>query len=326
MKDHFKLSNITIVGNTTWGQALSYLIQKKNKKVTILCRNSEETKNRSNKIEKNELLSDKILLSANTSQILSKSNLLILTFPSQTTRQNLQTLKPNITPEHNFLIASKGIEKSTGKRISEMILEELPNSKKENIAVLSGPNLAKEIYNGKSTSSVIASNNTYLFEELRNIIESNNFKIYSSKDMIGVELGGALKNVVTLGAGICDGLNLGNNLKGAFISIAFSEIVQIATKAGANPITLSGLSGLGDTLASSYSSLSRNRSAGELIGKSDSITKINNVIEGIDTLHGTKQLINKISHDSQFIDLMIKVCTQQADPMRLIKNTIGEIV
>ena len=112
---------------------------------------------------------------------------MILTFPSQTTRQNLQILHPYITPKHNFLIAAKGIEKSTGKRISEIILEELPNSKKENIAVLSGPNLAKEIYNGKSTSSVIASSNTYLIKELRNIIESDNFKIYSSKDMIGVD-------------------------------------------------------------------------------------------------------------------------------------------
>ena len=329
MKDHFKLSDITVVGNTTWGQALSYLIQKKNKKVTILCRDSKETTNRSNRIDKSHSLSDKISLSANTSAILNKSNLLILTFPSQTTRQNLQILKPYITSEHNFLIASKGIEKSTGKRISEIILEELPNSKKENIAVLSGPNLAKEIYNGKSTSSVIASNNTYLIEELRNIIESDNFKIYSSNDMIGVELGGALKNIVTLGAGICDGLSLGNNLKGAFISIAFSEIVQIATKAGANPITISGLSGLGDTLASSYSPLSRNRSAGELIGKKNSInslkTKINNVIEGIDTLYGAKQLSDKISHNAQFIDLMIRVCTQQTDPMSLIKNTIGEI-
>ena len=324
MKDHFKLSDITVVGNTTWGQALSYLIQKKNKKVTILCRNLKETKNRANKIEDSQLLSEKILLSADTSEILTKSDLLILTFPSQTTRQNLQVLKPYISSKHKFLIASKGIEKSTGKRISEIILEELPNSKKENIAVISGPNLAKEIYNGKSTSSVIASNNTYLIKELRNIIESDNFKIYSSNDMIGVELGGALKNIVTLGAGICDGLSLGNNLKGAFI-----KIVQIATKAGANPITISGLSGLGDTLASSYSPLSRNRSAGELIGKKNSInslkTKINNVIEGIDTLYGAKQLSDKISHNAQFIDLMIRVCTQQTDPMSLIKNTIGEI-
>ena len=100
-------------------------------------------------------------------------------------------------------------------------------------------------------------------------------------------------------------------------------------EAGANPITISGLSGLGDTLASSYSPLSRNRSAGELIGKKHSInslkTKINNVIEGIDTLYGAKQLSDKISHNAQFIDLMIRVCTQQTDPMSLIKNTIGEI-
>ena len=132
MKDHFKLSNITVVGNTTWGQALSYLIQKKNKKVTILCRDSEETKNRSNRIDESKPLSDKISLSANTSKILNKSNLLILTFPSQTTRQNLQILHPYITPEHNFLIAAKGIEKScllyTSPSPRDGLLSRMPSS------------------------------------------------------------------------------------------------------------------------------------------------------------------------------------------------------
>ena len=329
MKESFKISDITVVGNTTWGQALSYLIQKKNNKVTILCRNTSEASDRSNKIEKSQNLSENIHLSSDISKTLKQTDLLILTFPSQTTRKNLQILKPYFKSSHKFLIASKGIEKSTGKRISEIILEELPYCKKENIAAISGPNLANEIYNGKSTSSIIASENINFYNELKNIIESNNFKTYFSDDIIGVELGGALKNIVTIGAGICDGLNLGNNLKGAFISIAFSEIVKIATKAGANPITISGLSGLGDTLASSYSPLSRNRKAGQLIGEKNSRnslkTKIGNIIEGLDTIYGAKKLSNTISHNTEFIDLMIKVCDSKVDAIELIKFTIGEI-
>ena len=322
-----KISKVAIIGNTTWGQALAHLIQ--NIQITILCRTKDESENRTNKINQKIPLSDNIILSSDTNKVLTESDLLILTFPSQTTRYNLNILKPYIKLNHKILIASKGIEKTTGKRISEMISEELPQIIEKNIAVISGPNLANEIYNKKSTSTVIATHNQKLFMALKNILESRHFKIYSSNDIIGVELGGALKNIVTIGAGICDGLKLGNNLKGAFISVAFSEIVKLATIAGAQPLTISGLSGLGDTLASSYSPLSRNRRAGQLIGERNSISaineKINNIVEGIDTLYGAKNLADTLSHDSEFIELMIKVCHQELDPLTLIRKTIGEV-
>ena len=322
-----KISTVAIIGNTTWGQALAHLIQ--NTQINILCRTKDESENRTNKINQKIPLSDNIILSSDTNKVLTESDLLILTFPSQTTRYNLNILKPYIKLNHKILIASKGIEKTTGKRISEMISEELPQIIEKNIAVISGPNLANEIYNKKSTSTVIATHNQKLFMALKNILESRHFKIYSSNDIIGVELGGALKNIVTIGAGICDGLKLGNNLKGAFISVAFSEIVKLATIAGAQPLTISGLSGLGDTLASSYSPLSRNRRAGQLIGERNSISaineKINNIVEGIDTLYGAKNLADTLSHDSEFIELMIKVCHQELDPLTLIRKTIGEV-
>ena len=150
-----------------------------------------------------------------------------------------------------------------------------------------------------------------------------------SEDTIGVELGGALKNIVTLGAGICDGLKIGNNLKGAFISIAFSEIVKLALSAGAQSVTISGLSGLGDTLASSYSPLSRNRLAGQYLAEGYSINiinkKINNIIEGLDTLYGAKALSEKLNINHEFIDLLIDVFNQTKHPNELLRNTIGNI-
>ena len=328
MKENSKISNITIIGNTTWGQAIATLINKEKAGVQILCRTELEAKNRINKLDKLKSLPSTIQLSSDIST-LGNSELIILAFPSQSMRSNLNIIYNNLNQNHKFLIASKGIEKTSGKRLSEVLTEEIAFIKEKNISILSGPNLAKEIYENKTTSTVIASKNISLLKNIKSIIESNKFKIYLSDDTIGVELGGALKNIVTLGAGICDGLNIGNNLKGAFISIAFSEIVKLALLAGAKTVTISGLSGLGDTLASSYSPISRNRLAGQYLAEGYSITtinkKINNIIEGLDTLYGAKELSKKLNTDHAFIDLLIDIFNQKKHPKELLKNTIGNI-
>ena len=328
MKENSNISTITIIGNTTWGQAIATLIDKEKVDVKILCRTESEAKDRVNKLDKVKSLPPKIQLSSDIS-IVNNSELIIFAFPSQSIISNLRIINNNLNKNHKFLIASKGIEKTSGRRLSEVLLEEITFVDKKNISILSGPNLAKEIYENKTTSTVIASKNLNLLNNIKTIIESDKFKIYLSEDTIGVELGGALKNIVTLGAGICDGLNIGNNLKGAFISIAFSEIVKLALSAGAQSVTISGLSGLGDTLASSYSPFSRNRLAGQYLAEGNSINiinkKINNIIEGLDTLYGAKALAQKLNTDHTFIDLLIDIFNQKKHPKELLKNTIGNI-
>ena len=328
MKENSNISTITIIGNTTWGQAIATLIDKEKVNVNILCRTESEVKDRVNKLDKVKSLPPIIKLSSDIS-IINNSELIIFAFPSQSIISNLKIINNNLNKNHKFLIASKGIEKTTGRRLSEVLTDEITFIDKKNIAILSGPNLAKEIYENKTTSTVIASKNLNLLNNIKAIIESNKFKIYLSEDTIGVELGGALKNIVTLGAGICDGLNIGNNLKGAFISIAFSEIVKLALSAGAQSVTISGLSGLGDTLASSYSPFSRNRLAGQYLAEGYSINiiskKINNIIEGLDTLYGAKALSEKLNLDHEFIDLLIDVFNQTKHPNELLRNTIGNI-
>ena len=328
MKENSNISTITIIGNTTWGQAIATLIDKEKVNVNILCRTESEVKDRVNKLDKVKSLPPKIKLSSDIS-VINNSELIIFAFPSQSIISNLKIINNNLNKNHKFLIASKGIEKTTGRRLSEVLTDEITFIDKKNIAILSGPNLAKEIYENKTTSTVIASKNLNLLNNIKAIIESNKFKIYLSEDTIGVELGGALKNIVTLGAGICDGLKIGNNLKGAFISIAFSEIVKLALSAGAQSVTISGLSGLGDTLASSYSPFSRNRLAGQYLAEGYSINiiskKINNIIEGLDTLYGAKALSEKLNLDHEFIDLLIDVFNQTKHPNELLRNTIGNI-
>ena len=328
MKENSNISTITIIGNTTWGQAIATLIDKEKVNVNILCRTESEVKDRVNKLDKVKSLPPKIKLSSDIS-VINNSELIIFAFPSQSIISNLKIINNNLNKNHKFLIASKGIEKTTGRRLSEVLTDEITFIDKKNIAILSGPNLAKEIYENKTTSTVIASKNLNLLNNIKAIIESNKFKIYLSEDTIGVELGGALKNIVTLGAGICDGLKIGNNLKGAFISIAFSEIVKLALSAGAQSVTISGLSGLGDTLASSYSPFSRNRLAGQYLAEGYSVNiinkKINNIIEGLDTLYGAKALSEKLNLDHEFIDLLIDVFNQTKHPNELLRNTIGNI-
>ena len=328
MKENSNISTITIIGNTTWGQAIATLIDKEKVNVNILCRTESEVKDRVNKLDKVKSLPPKIKLSSDIS-VINNSELIIFAFPSQSIISNLKIINNNLNKNHKFLIASKGIEKTTGRRLSEVLTDEITFIDKKNIAILSGPNLAKEIYENKTTSTVIASKNLNLLNNIKAIIESNKFKIYLSEDTIGVELGGALKNIVTLGAGICDGLKIGNNLKGAFISIAFSEIVKLALSAGAQSVTISGLSGLGDTLASSYSPFSRNRLAGQYLAEGYSINiinkKINNIIEGLDTLYGAKALSEKLNINHEFIDLLIDVFNQTKHPNELLRNTIGNI-
>ena len=328
MKENSNISTITIIGNTTWGQAIATLIDKEKVNVNILCRTESEVKDSVNKLDEVKSLPPKIKLSSDIS-VINNSELIIFAFPSQSIISNLKIINNNLNKNHKFLIASKGIEKTTGRRLSEVLTDEITFIDKKNIAILSGPNLAKEIYENKTTSTVIASKNLNLLNNIKAIIESNKFKIYLSEDTIGVELGGALKNIVTLGAGICDGLKIGNNLKGAFISIAFSEIVKLALSAGAQSVTISGLSGLGDTLASSYSPFSRNRLAGQYLAEGYSVNiinkKINNIIEGLDTLYGAKALSEKLNINHEFIDLLIDVFNQTKHPNELLRNTIGNI-
>ena len=196
MKENSNISTITIIGNTTWGQAIATLIDKEKVNVNILCRTESEVKNRVNKLDKVKSLPPKIKLSSDIS-VINNSELIIFAFPSQSIISNLKIINNNLNKNHKFLIASKGIEKTTGRRLSEVLTDEITFIDKKNIAILSGPNLAKEIYENKTTSTVIASKNLNLLNNIKAIIESNKFKIYLSEDTIGVELGGALKNIVT---------------------------------------------------------------------------------------------------------------------------------
>jgi glycerol-3-phosphate dehydrogenase (NAD(P)+) len=202
-------------------------------------------------------------------------------------RTNARAIRDSIHGSAVIVSATKGLELGSGKRMSEVLAEELPSRFYPRICSLSGPNLANEIVVGKPSMTVVASANIGAAEHAQSLITSSLFRVYTNADIIGVELGGALKNIIAVGAGVCDGLKLGDNAKAAFMTRGLAEIARLGVAAGAEPMTLAGLAGVGDLIATCSSPLSRNHYLGEELARGKSLEEIRavmiHVAEGVDT-------------------------------------------
>lgn len=230
-------------------------------------------------------LPPEVNLTADTEVALAQTKAVLLVVPSQTMRQNIRQVLPYIRHSMLIISAAKGLELETGKRMSEVIAEEVGAKLQDNIAVLSGPNLYREILAGFPAASVIASVDERRARQVQRLIQSPNFSVYINTDVVGVELGGALKNIIAIGAGIVDGLGYGDNAKAAFITRGLTEMTALAVTLGGNPMTLAGLAGLGDLIATCASPLSRNHYIGTELAKGRSaqevIATMTSVAEGI---------------------------------------------
>jgi glycerol-3-phosphate dehydrogenase (NAD(P)+) len=219
--------------------------------------------------------------------------MLLLVTPSQRFRENLRILAPHLTPGTILVNASKGIEIDSLKRMTQVIEEELP-SFQNYTAALSGPNLSHEVAEGKPTAAVVAAHEQTIAIHVRMLLSSHTFRIYTSDDVIGVELGGALKNIIAISAGINDGLGYGANAKAAMITRGLAEISRLGVAAGANPMTFAGLTGLGDLIATCTSSLSRNQQLGQRLAAGEKLQDIlqstHSVAEGVSTTRAALQL------------------------------------
>ena len=217
--------------------------------------------------------------------------LFVIAVPSEHLRNTLARLAARLAPDAALLSVVKGIERGTHLRPSEVIDNELPGRR---VGVLSGPNLAREIAAGRPAGSVIASTDGDLAADLAALLSDERFRVYTNADVIGVELGGALKNVVALAAGMVDGLRLGDSAKAGIITRGLAEITRLGVAAGANPLTFAGLAGVGDLIATCMSPLSRNRTAGELIASgvpwSEAEAKLTGIAEGVATVNGALEL------------------------------------
>jgi glycerol-3-phosphate dehydrogenase (NAD(P)+) len=255
----------------------------------------------------------------------SGKDLVVFAIPSEYIRTVLKKIKKSWF-ERNcaYVSVSKGIEISSLKRVSEIIHEELGNVR---LGVLSGPTIVREIVSGKPATAILASRNVALAKYLQDVFMSKNFRIYTSSDVAGVELGGSLKNVIAIACGISDGMNLGTNAKAAILSRGLSEISRLGVKMGAEAKTFSGLSGLGDLVTTCCSPYSRNRSLGEQIGKGKTLSNIRKnmkmVAEGVPTAKSAYRLCRKFSVEMPIIEQVYAVLYKNKDPLLAVKELMS---
>lgn len=293
------MARIGVIGGGSWGTALAILLSNKNHKVDIWVRNKEQLKamkefKENKKYLPNISIPDKIVITNDISELVYNKDVLVLSIPSHAIREILNGSKNIIKKEQVIVNVAKGIENNTLLRVSQIVKDILPNNQ---YAVLSGPSHAEEVARNMPTTVVSASSEKQTAKYVQDIFMSPYFRVYTNPDVVGVELGGSLKNVIALGAGISDGLEYGDNTKAALMTRGIIEISRLGEKMGANSATFAGLAGIGDLIVTCTSMHSRNRRAGILIGQGKSLEEavksIGMVVEGIKTTKSTYELAEK---------------------------------
>ena len=248
-------------------------------------------------------------------------HMIILAVPSQFVRSVLQKLKKVDFTDTILVSVAKGIETETLLTVSLIIKDVLKNIRDENIGVLSGPSHAEEVAKKIPTAVVAASKSIETAEQIQAAFMTSYLRVYSSTDIIGVELGGALKNVIAIGAGIVDGAKFGDNTKAAIMTRGVAEISRLGIELGARPETFSGLSGIGDVIVTCMSRHSRNRYVGEEIGKGrklkDILKAMNMVAEGVVTAKSARELAIQAKVDTPIIEAVYKTLYENRDPQKM---------
>ncbi len=276
---------ISVIGAGSWGTALANLLANKGLNVHLWVREPELCEEI---IEKKEntwflpgiKLNENLLPSTDIASVVKETRYILLAVPSQFLRGILKFMKPHLTSNPIVVCASKGIEISSLKPLSSVVKDELKDLNPI-YAILSGPSFAKEVSLGLPAAVTIGCVDSNVAKKLQKIFSTSNFRVYTNKDYIGVELGGAIKNVIAIAAGICDGLGLGTNARSALITRGLAEMSRLGKTLGAQEKTFMGLSGLGDLVLTCTGDLSRNRQVGLKIAKGE---KLNDILQGTKTV------------------------------------------
>lgn len=294
----------TIIGNTTWGNTLGSLLGNNGVEVKLLARTEPEAQ----KVNQKALAFSS---TSNAEEALKDSELVIWVVPSQKLRENVLHIKNHLSQSMILMSAAKGLEMETGKRMSQVIEDEVAPELRQQICALSGPNLAREIAQGLPAASVIAAANIHIAEKASKILSSPKFLISTTDDITGVELSGALKNIIALGAGILDGLNMGDNTKAAFITWSWNEVISLGLALGARVNTFYGLAGLGDLIATCAGDLSRNHYAGHKLAQGYPLDEVRSsmsqVAEGIYTTMAIHQLTQQENLKAPISNLIYEI-------------------
>lgn len=320
---------MAILGAGSWGTALAIALAPRFEEVRLWARDPAKAQNISAARE-NQIylpgfrLPDGVHVSHELPAALAQPDLILSVVPSKHLRSVLAAAVPHIPAGTPIVSATKGIEEETLYRMSQIVTESLPHSAYSPIAVLSGPTFAAEIAAGEPAAIVVASGDAALTKQIQKAFATPTLRLYASRDMVGVEIGAALKNVIAIGAGICHGLGLGSNSVAALVTRGLAEITRLALAMDAHAGTLSGLAGLGDLVLTATGRLSRNRSVGVQLGQGRKLPEIlaatTMVAEGISTCRAAHLLGKKHGVDLPIIQRMYEVLYEAKDPRAAIKQ------
>ena len=313
------IQRVAVIGTTSWGTTLAVHLARNHRDVVLGARSEDEAQTlegaRTHHGRLPGIEFPETLHVTTAPEAVRDADLVCFVVPSRTLAENARAVATAIPRNAILLSATKGIEPSTGHRMSELLTAELPNHQ---VAVLSGPNLSREVANDLPGTTVIASTDAPL-DQLRDAFHARALRVYTSTDVIGVELGGALKNVVAIAGGMVDHFQFGNNAKAAVLTRGLAEITRLAVAAGADPITLQGLAGVGDLMASAYSPLARNRRLGELLAAGGTLeatlASLGEVAEGATTIPAALDLASKLGVELPITAALNSVLYQGVVPL-----------
>ncbi|WP_277613969.1 NAD(P)H-dependent glycerol-3-phosphate dehydrogenase [Neobacillus muris] len=297
-----KSEEVAVIGAGSWGTALAMVLADNGHTVRLWSHNQDQIKE-INQFHTNtkylpEIVLPKLIIGyASLSEALAGIHTVILAVPTKAIREVIGKMAGVLDEPVTIAHVSKGIEPDTLLRISEMIKQEMPPKLLEAVVVLSGPSHAEEVSLRHPTTVTVTSEDMAAAEKIQDLFINHNFRVYTNPDIVGVEIGGALKNIIALAAGISDGLGYGDNAKAALITRGLAEIARLGTKMGANPLTFSGLAGIGDLIVTCTSVHSRNWRAGNQLGKGKTLEEVLDnmgmVVEGVRTTKAAHQLAQK---------------------------------
>jgi glycerol-3-phosphate dehydrogenase (NAD(P)+) len=244
--------------------------------------------------------------------------------PSHSVRETWERAAPYLPPDALIVSAAKGIEVGSGKLMSQVLQEVLPPEKHAHLVALSGPSFAQEVAEHRPTGISLASTNESFAIAAQSILSTRSFRCYTNSDVLGVELGGALKNVIAIAVGVCDGMELGLNTRATMMTRGLAEITRLGVRLGANPLTFLGLSGIGDLMLTCTGDLSRNRQVGLEIGRGRKVDEVlgglTQVAEGVRTTQSTYELASKLGVEMPITEETYAVLYEGKDPKEAVQD------
>jgi glycerol-3-phosphate dehydrogenase (NAD(P)+) len=322
-------SSLAIVGAGSWGTALAIVLAPRFERIRLWAFEKDLVERmfstRMNDVFLPALsLPPNVEATADLGYALEDAAIVIGAMPSRFARLLYRQMLPHLDPQMRFVSATKGLEQGTLLRMSEVAREAIGERFSPRVAVLSGPTFAREVASGEPTAVVIASRDRELASSIQREFSGPTFRLYVNDDPVGVELGAALKNIIAIGAGICDGLSLGSNTVAALITRGLAEITRLAIALGGRPQTLSGLAGLGDLVLTCHGDLSRNRTVGIELAKGRSLSEIINsmtmIAEGVETTAAACDLARKCQVEMPITGQMDAILRGRTSPRDAIRE------